>query len=216
MWAEAQMSFVWVRWPWAVCLVRVPEFRSSAYPVMKRHVASKLTCSGSGCPIAMDIGLKALQGLIWKDGYASGELKGHIFNDVHTALQWWNENGVQVLLPLNLFGVSVLWFGLGLRLVVAATARPMAVVGAVTVAVAGAVVAVMSECLHLRGLVCFIVLRIVCDCCCRSLSCIAGGGGAAAAVLVVCCCCCFLLFVSPRVSSPALFVIFETANHAAP
>ena len=47
----------------------------------------------------MVIGLKALQGLIWKDGYASGELKGHVFADVFSALQWWKETGVQVCLP---------------------------------------------------------------------------------------------------------------------
>jgi methylthioribulose 1-phosphate dehydratase/enolase-phosphatase E1 len=57
-------------------------------------------------------GLKALQGLIWKDGYASGELKGHIFNDVHTALQWWNENGVQVYIySSGSVGAQKLLFG---------------------------------------------------------------------------------------------------------
>ena len=34
-------------------------------------------------------GLKALQGLIWSEGYASGELRGVVFDDVPTALSRW-------------------------------------------------------------------------------------------------------------------------------
>eukprot|EP00668_Euglena_longa_P032252 GGOE01041555.1.p1 GENE.GGOE01041555.1~~GGOE01041555.1.p1 ORF type:complete len:309 (-),score=68.29 GGOE01041555.1:284-1117(-) len=41
-------------------------------------------------------GLKALQGLIWKDGYASGELKGHLFEDAHCAMAWWKAHGVRI------------------------------------------------------------------------------------------------------------------------
>eukprot|EP00668_Euglena_longa_P012079 GGOE01014506.1.p1 GENE.GGOE01014506.1~~GGOE01014506.1.p1 ORF type:complete len:569 (-),score=161.11 GGOE01014506.1:310-1800(-) len=41
-------------------------------------------------------GLKALQGLIWADGYRSGELQGHVYQDAFSALCWWKENGVQV------------------------------------------------------------------------------------------------------------------------
>lgn len=33
--------------------------------------------------------LKTLQGIIWKDGYASGELKGHVFSDVEPILKKW-------------------------------------------------------------------------------------------------------------------------------
>ena len=32
-------------------------------------------------------GLKALQGMVWRAGYASGELKGHVFADVAPVLR---------------------------------------------------------------------------------------------------------------------------------
>lgn len=41
-------------------------------------------------------GLKALQGLIWADGYASGALRGHVFDDVAPALARWNAAGHRV------------------------------------------------------------------------------------------------------------------------
>lgn len=37
--------------------------------------------------------LKTLQGIIWKNGYESGELKGHIYADVAPLLKKWNEDG---------------------------------------------------------------------------------------------------------------------------
>lgn len=40
--------------------------------------------------------LKSLQGKIWADGYASGELKGHVYDDVLPALQRWNDAGESV------------------------------------------------------------------------------------------------------------------------
>lgn len=39
-------------------------------------------------------GLKLLQGLIWEDGYNSGELKGIIYDDVLVQLENWFENGI--------------------------------------------------------------------------------------------------------------------------
>lgn len=36
--------------------------------------------------------LKNLQGLIWEEGYVSGEIKGHIYDDVLPALEKWKEN----------------------------------------------------------------------------------------------------------------------------
>ena len=39
-------------------------------------------------------GLKALQGLIWEEGYASGELRGHVFPDVPPALAAWRDEGI--------------------------------------------------------------------------------------------------------------------------
>ena len=41
-------------------------------------------------------GLKGLQGKMWKSGYASGELKGHVYPDFPFLLNWCKENGVQV------------------------------------------------------------------------------------------------------------------------
>lgn len=38
--------------------------------------------------------LKALQGLIWEEGYCSGVLKGHIYEDVAPALRRWAEQGL--------------------------------------------------------------------------------------------------------------------------
>ena len=40
--------------------------------------------------------LKQLQGHIWRAGYASGELKGQLFDDVHAALLAWREANVPV------------------------------------------------------------------------------------------------------------------------
>ena len=37
--------------------------------------------------------LKALQGLIWRDGYGSGELKAPVFDDVKPALERWRGDG---------------------------------------------------------------------------------------------------------------------------
>jgi enolase-phosphatase E1 len=41
-------------------------------------------------------GLKALQGLIWEAGYASGELRGHVFADVPPALAAWRAARVRL------------------------------------------------------------------------------------------------------------------------
>jgi enolase-phosphatase E1 len=57
---------------------------------------------GDGAPyarylLALDrksTGLKALQGLIWEEGYASGELRGHLFADVPPALEAWSAAGI--------------------------------------------------------------------------------------------------------------------------
>jgi len=49
--------------------------------------------------VACDVkatGLKALQGDMWKSGYESGELKGHIYPDFKPMLEWCKVNGVQV------------------------------------------------------------------------------------------------------------------------
>ena len=40
--------------------------------------------------------LKALQGLIWADGYASGEFKGHVYPEVAGNLQKWKKQGIHL------------------------------------------------------------------------------------------------------------------------
>ncbi len=40
--------------------------------------------------------LKELQGLIWEEGYATGELRGHVFPDVPAALAAWRAAGVRL------------------------------------------------------------------------------------------------------------------------
>jgi enolase-phosphatase E1 len=42
--------------------------------------------------------LKALQGIIWREGYASGELKAHLYPDAVDAIRNWNRHGVQVFI----------------------------------------------------------------------------------------------------------------------
>lgn len=40
--------------------------------------------------------LKALQGLIWAEGYASGELRGHVYPDTPEALRAWHARGLRL------------------------------------------------------------------------------------------------------------------------
>lgn len=40
--------------------------------------------------------LKQLQGILWKKGYASGEIKGHVFDDVQPALNKWKAEGLEL------------------------------------------------------------------------------------------------------------------------
>jgi enolase-phosphatase E1 len=41
-------------------------------------------------------GLKALQGLIWQDGYTSGELRGQVYPDVVPAVERWRARGLDI------------------------------------------------------------------------------------------------------------------------
>ncbi|MCA9516031.1 MAG: acireductone synthase [Myxococcales bacterium] len=43
-----------------------------------------------------DTGLKALQGLVWREGYAAGDLRGHVYDDVPGALRAFRDDGVPV------------------------------------------------------------------------------------------------------------------------
>ncbi len=38
--------------------------------------------------------LKALQGLIWKNGYEQGDYQAHVYDDAHAFLQAWHEQGI--------------------------------------------------------------------------------------------------------------------------
>jgi enolase-phosphatase E1 len=40
--------------------------------------------------------LKTLQGILWEEGYASGEIKGHVYPDVAQALENWKSNGIDL------------------------------------------------------------------------------------------------------------------------
>ena len=40
--------------------------------------------------------LKTLQGILWKNGYVSGELKGNVFPDVAPALKKWKSEGCKI------------------------------------------------------------------------------------------------------------------------
>ncbi|MCE6976181.1 acireductone synthase [Pseudomonas frederiksbergensis] len=40
--------------------------------------------------------LKALQGIVWEQGYQAGELKGHVYPDAVEALQRWHQEGHQL------------------------------------------------------------------------------------------------------------------------
>lgn len=39
--------------------------------------------------------LKTLQGILWKEGYHSGEIRGHVYPDVPEALQQWKSQGIK-------------------------------------------------------------------------------------------------------------------------
>ncbi len=41
-------------------------------------------------------GLKMLQGRIWKDGFESGQLIAHVFDDVPSAIRNWHADGIQI------------------------------------------------------------------------------------------------------------------------
>jgi enolase-phosphatase E1 len=45
---------------------------------------------------AKSSGLKALQGLIWQDGYQNGELRGEVFPDVPPAFERWQRRGLEI------------------------------------------------------------------------------------------------------------------------
>ncbi|MEJ8324223.1 acireductone synthase [Kosakonia sacchari] len=40
--------------------------------------------------------LKALQGIIWRDGYVNGDFKGHLYSDVLPQLEKWKSQGIDL------------------------------------------------------------------------------------------------------------------------
>ena len=57
-------------------------------------------------------GLKGLQGKMWKSGYASGELKGHVYSDFPFMLDWMKANDVKVnIYSSGSIGAQKLLFG---------------------------------------------------------------------------------------------------------
>ena len=40
--------------------------------------------------------LKALQGMIWKSGYETGDFKGHVYPDVEPVLRQWHRQGIKL------------------------------------------------------------------------------------------------------------------------
>lgn len=57
---------------------------------------------GAACALALmdqdrkSTGLKAIQGLLWEEGYRSGALRAHVFDDVPEALRRWRAAGARV------------------------------------------------------------------------------------------------------------------------
>ncbi len=40
--------------------------------------------------------LKNIQGVIWEKGYETGEIKGHVYDDVPKTLDFWNKSGIEL------------------------------------------------------------------------------------------------------------------------
>jgi enolase-phosphatase E1 len=94
----------------AACAERAAEPRvAAAISLLRAEYAaeppgSALPPFGDGAPYARHLmdadrkstGLKELQGLIWEEGYASGELRGHVFADVPPALDAWRAAAVRL------------------------------------------------------------------------------------------------------------------------
>lgn len=95
----------------AACASGDPGFAEPLRLLRQEHEAEKagvtdiagLPDFGDGAPYAhwlMDrdrksTALKMLQGMLWEEGYRSGELKGQVYPDVATALRTWKERGIR-------------------------------------------------------------------------------------------------------------------------
>ena len=79
------------------------ELLRAEHEIEKNQGDEDLPEFGTGAPFAaylMDrdrksTGLKALQGIIWRQGYISGALRGRVFPDVVPALERWQKRGLR-------------------------------------------------------------------------------------------------------------------------
>lgn len=93
----------------AACASGDRRFAESLRLLREEHAAEKgggmadLPDFGDGAPYAhwlMDrdrksTALKMLQGILWEEGYRSGELKGQVYPDVAAALRTWKDQGIR-------------------------------------------------------------------------------------------------------------------------
>jgi enolase-phosphatase E1 len=93
----------------AACVSGDPRFADSVRTLREEYEEEKgssadLPAFGNGAPYAhwlMDrdrksTGLKQLQGILWEEGYRSGELQGQVWPDVADAFRAWKERGIRV------------------------------------------------------------------------------------------------------------------------
>jgi enolase-phosphatase E1 len=85
------------------------------FPYARKHLAAYIAAHPEVAPILAEVPgdpvatltqwidedrkatpLKTLQGLIWAQGYADGELDGHVYPDTPAALRRWNAKGIAV------------------------------------------------------------------------------------------------------------------------
>jgi enolase-phosphatase E1 len=87
------------------CVSADPRFADAVRQLRQEHEAERGSGDfGNGAPYARYLmeqdrkstGLKTLQGLIWEDGYRTGELQGDVYPDVPEALRTWKEKGIRV------------------------------------------------------------------------------------------------------------------------
>jgi enolase-phosphatase E1 len=74
-----------------------PYARSHLQPYLEAHgrAAEYETLAGLMAQDSKSTALKEVQGLIWEQGYLSGELVGEVFDDVLPALRRWRQQGIE-------------------------------------------------------------------------------------------------------------------------
>ena len=75
-------------------------------PAHRDEIAPMLATMPPGDPVATLLGwmdedaketvLKDIQGRIWREGYAAGELKGHVYPDTPAAFRRWHDRGLVI------------------------------------------------------------------------------------------------------------------------